>query len=78
MSDPREGFAFHGKGFYKAALRYQFDPALLGNRRADAAGVYSGRRMPGALVLGCWGAGVLWCWGAGVLWCWRAGVLGCC
>jgi hypothetical protein len=38
MSDPREGFAFHGKGFYKAALRYQFDPALLGNRRADAAG----------------------------------------
>jgi len=28
-SDPSEGFAFHGKGFYKVTLRYQFDPAMV-------------------------------------------------
>ena len=29
ISDPSEGFGFHGKGFYKVTLRYQFHPASL-------------------------------------------------
>jgi len=28
-SDPSEGFAFHGRGFHKVTLRYQFDPAMV-------------------------------------------------
>jgi hypothetical protein len=52
--DPSDEFAFHGKGFYKVTLTYEFDPAAVSSAknvaeeyggRPDAAGPYPKREV---------------------------------